>query len=274
MLLSQLSLKDVATITGLSFGFPLARYVLDSLVLKPLSRQLLAPQWAVEKALPGKLEVKLEKLCESLWKLAVYTTFFVWGFSNVGTSWISTGNYPWFAFSMDNYTSSEKSFCLAELSFYIAGLFFLLVWETRRKDFEVMFAHHCVSITLIYLSFEYNFMRTACVVLVLHDLCDVLMEAAKSCKYCKQEAAATALFGLFTLAWAVLRLGLFARVGYASLMDMPNFVPSTSWVYQTCIGMFITLYCMNLYWFTLIMQVVYRQLCTGTVSDIREDDDD
>ena len=32
-----------------------------------------------------------------------------------------------------------------------------------------------------------SFTRVGCMILLLHDVCDVLMEAAKMCKYCGQE---------------------------------------------------------------------------------------
>ena len=40
----------------------------------------------------------------------------------------------------------------------------------------------------------------------LHDINDVLMEAAKSCNYCGYEAAATAIFAAFVASWACLRI--------------------------------------------------------------------
>jgi hypothetical protein len=51
--------------------------------------------------------------------------------------------------------------------------------------------------------------RVGSVVLVLHDVSDVLLESAKLCKYSQMERSAATLFGLFTLSWVLLRLGLF-----------------------------------------------------------------
>ena len=43
-------------------------------------------------------------------------------------------------------------------------------------------------------------------VLICHDLSDVLLEAAKLCKYCGAEAASTAIFVAFMLSWFLARL--------------------------------------------------------------------
>ena len=53
----------------------------------------------------------------------------------------------------------------AELAFYGASMFMLLVWEERRHDFLVMMTHHLVTILLI--SFSYY---SGCAV---HCLCTV-----------------------------------------------------------------------------------------------------
>ena len=44
------------------------------------------------------------------------------------------------------------------------------------------------------------------IVLALHDVSDVFMEAAKLAKYAGQEVGASILFGLFALSWLLLRL--------------------------------------------------------------------
>ena len=43
-------------------------------------------------------------------------------------------------------------------------------------------------------------------VLLIHDVSDILMEAAKMCKYCGAETASTALFVVFMISWFTARL--------------------------------------------------------------------
>lgn len=51
-----------------------------------------------------------------------------------------------------------------------------------------------------------RFFRVGCMVLLIHDVSDVLMEAAKMCKYCGAETASTVLFVVFMISWFTARL--------------------------------------------------------------------
>ena len=44
------------------------------------------------------------------------------------------------------------------------------------------------------------------VIMVLHDVSDILLECAKMFNYCHKDTVADILFGLFMLSWALLRL--------------------------------------------------------------------
>lgn len=46
-----------------------------------------------------------------------------------------------------------KLFYTFQCGFYIYSVAALLVWETRRKDFDVMMTHHIVTIGLIAYSY-------------------------------------------------------------------------------------------------------------------------
>jgi hypothetical protein len=62
--------------------------------------------------------------------------------------------------------------------------------------------------------------------MLLHDACDVVMEAAKICNYCQQEELATAFFAVFVVAWVVLRLAAFPLIVIRStLLEYPRLVP-------------------------------------------------
>jgi hypothetical protein len=65
---------------------------------------------------------------------------------------------------------------------YVAGLFALVVLDTRRKDFLQMSAHHVVTILLLTLSFAASHMRVGAVVIVLHNISDPFLQFAKLCK--------------------------------------------------------------------------------------------
>ena len=51
-----------------------------------------------------------------------------------------------------------------------------------------------------------RFFRVGSMVLLCHDISDIMMEAAKLCKYCGLETASTALFVTFMVTWLLARL--------------------------------------------------------------------
>jgi hypothetical protein len=51
--------------------------------------------------------------------------------------------------------------------------------EVRRKDWAESFAHHCVTLALLYYSWQVNFTRPGMMVMLLHDVSDIFLEAAK-----------------------------------------------------------------------------------------------
>ena len=51
--------------------------------------------------------------------------------------------------------------------------------EVRRKDWAESFAHHLVTLGLQYYSWYANFTRSGMMVMLLHDVSDIFLEAAK-----------------------------------------------------------------------------------------------
>lgn len=111
--------------------------------------------------------------------------------------------------------------------------------------------------------------------MLLHDACDVLMEAAKLAKYSKREDLATGLFASFTVAWLLLRLICYPLLVIRStLFEYPKVIdvtPSTYYMFNALLCMLLVL---HVYWFSLILRIVWLTLTTGNANDVREDDDD
>ena len=63
-----------------------------------------------------------------------------------------------------------------------------------------------------------RFLRVGAVIMALHDVNDVFLEAAKLAGYCEQEAAATALLAGFVASWVATRLTYFPFVVIRSVL--------------------------------------------------------
>ena len=55
--------------------------------------------------------------------------------------------------------------------------------KVRRKDFAESLAHHVVTLALLYYSFYANFVRPGLIIMLLHDVSDIFLEAAKLARY-------------------------------------------------------------------------------------------
>lgn len=81
--------------------------------------------------------------------------------------------------------------------------------DVQRKDFLEMFIHHLTTIFLIIFSYSCNLIRGGSLVLIVHDIADIFMEAAKICKYVKWQRSCDICFGLFFAVWTATRLVIF-----------------------------------------------------------------
>jgi len=67
----------------------------------------------------------------------------------------------------------------------------------------------CCMSTWLPLLLLCSYARAACVVMLLHDINDVLMETAKILNYAAYELGSTIVFVCFMISWAVLRIIIF-----------------------------------------------------------------
>eukprot|EP00878_Enallax_costatus_P020493 GHUV01021669.1.p1 GENE.GHUV01021669.1~~GHUV01021669.1.p1 ORF type:complete len:247 (+),score=26.86 GHUV01021669.1:389-1129(+) len=228
---------------------------------------------------------KLVKWNESCWKMVVYTTFSV-------TAFLVTYREPYFLdpyhywtgatqFPLNYYVPFKTTlFYLIEIGFYIQAIPFLLFEEVRRKDWLESLVHHVVTLGLMYYSWYGNLTRPGVIIMLLHDISDIFLEAAKLARYADRQDLATWLFATFALSWVILRVILFPIMIVIRMLIDPvvyvaipyNINPQPHYaVFGTLL---MLLYFLHLYWTWLIWKVIERQLRVGGVDDVREDDDD
>jgi hypothetical protein len=110
---------------------------------------------------------------------------------------------------------------------------------------------------------------------MLHDVNDVIMEAAKIAKYCGHEALSTALFGAFVVSWAATRLTYFPWVIIRSvIVESPAVLGYRLPGYVAFNTLLCTLLAIHCYWFRLILNVIWRKVKLGDMQDVREDEED
>lgn len=264
-------LVDVIVVLTLAVLWTLGRRLLTDRLFKPLGWRLcLEP-------------CNVAKLPESAWKLLYY-----------GCVWLLTvyvvvlqGKYRffqqpcsvWDGWSQDVAVPTDIWWIYAvQSSYYVHGMYAVLYQDLWRKDSAVMLGHHSLTLMLLGMSYTFRCHNIGVLVLVLHDLSDVLLEFSKLNVYLKVRAGrrhalhdhlATASFACFAITWFVMRLHYYPRkVMYAASTGLfvKQVFPSH---YLFFLALLSVLLLMNLYWFALIVLFTVRVL-TG---DIQELDD-
>lgn len=157
------------------------------------------------------------------------------------------------------------------ISSYIYGTYTLVFVEHRMKDFWQMMMHHIITLCLTVGSYYIEHSpRSGCVIMVIHDLCDPLLELAKCFNYIKWKGSANVTFVAFATAFIAFRCFI-----YPLYVVLPVFTADSVniTVNVHIYGyLLMSILILNLIWATLIVRMMFRQILTGHVGgDIRED---
>ncbi|XP_074056517.1 LOW QUALITY PROTEIN: ceramide synthase 4-like [Macrotis lagotis] len=221
--------------------------------------------------------LKSKKFSEASWKFLFYSTSFFDGlliFYN--ETWFGQPETVWNGYPKQPLQPAIYWWYLLELSFYLS-LLLTLTFDVKRKDFKEQVIHHFVTIALIFFSYSGNFVHIGVLVLLLHDVTDIFMEACKMLIYTQWRQARDIMFMLFALVFFVSRIILFpTKVLYTTYYTFLN-------NYQVFFGYYFAnvllmiLQGLNVFWFFLILRMFYKLLSEGQVkddvrSDIEEED--
>lgn len=156
---------------------------------------------------------------------------------------------------------------------------FLLLWKQ-------MFIHHIITVSLLYLSYIYNFTRIGNVILVLMDVSDIILGTAKMLKYLGfHENICNIAFGLFMFSWIITRHLLYPKVllsvifdSYDQLGRRYDWDPENEWYYSYNTKIFFVillsaLQVLLILWFFMIVKVAVGVLCGKPAEDTRSDDE-
>lgn len=164
---------------------------------------------------------------------------------------------------------------MLETGFYISAVCTQL-FDVKRKDFTEMIIHHIATLTLLVFSWILNFVRIGSLVLVSHDIADVIMEGAKTLRYLGYTNACNVLFITFTFTWLVTRLGFFPFYIIRSTFIETVSLFTDYYAVHIFFNFFLfVLLALHVFWFTLILKVAMKSLQSGGVEkDVRSETDE
>jgi len=185
----------------------------------------------------------------------------------------------WDQWPLQPMSTAFRGYYLLMLAFYIQALVSLIFLDKPRSDYWEYLLHHLVTIFLIGCSYYTRIHRYGLIILSLHDVGDVLINAAKTFKYLGEawDMTTNALFVIFSFVFVFTRLMFLPMTvipsGYWELLQMepmngnvPCFIPMNVAL--------VVLQCLHVFWFVLLVKAIKRQIMVGTVNDQREDDVD
>uniref|UniRef100_A0A8D0GVH9 Ceramide synthase 6 n=1 Tax=Sphenodon punctatus TaxID=8508 RepID=A0A8D0GVH9_SPHPU len=158
--------------------------------------------------------------------------------------------------------STLTKFCEIELSFYWSLMFSQFI-DIKRKDFGIMFTHHIVTVTLLTFSYVTNFTRVGTLTLCLHDVADIVLEAAKMANYCKCQKLSDLLFLMFAMVFIITSLGIYPlwilnTTLFEQYEGLGNF--PAMWIFNILIVILQVLHCL---WSYLIIKAAYKVISKG-----------
>ncbi|KAH8871231.1 Ceramide synthase 3 [Schistosoma japonicum] len=178
------------------------------------------------------------KFVESEWRLCYYTIMFLYGlFALYDKSYFwdvkeTMLNYPYHVL-----TPEIHWYYMVQLGYYTASSIWIF-YEVKRSDFKVLLGHHISTVSLLVFSYLTNFHRIGAIVLLLHDIADCWMEAAKICKYINKNLASEVVI------WTTIKLGPVENGIYPGYVIMNGFL--------------LVLQILHIYWFCLIVKIAVQ----------------
>ncbi|XP_074056503.1 ceramide synthase 4-like [Macrotis lagotis] len=217
-----------------------------------------------------------KKFCESSWRFSFYFFSFFGGL-------LSIYNDTWFWGLKTGFEGYPKQplktyfYCwyLLVISFYIS-LLFTIPFDVKRKDTKEQVLHHFTVIILMFLSYCCNFMYFGGLVLLLHDITDILLEICKMFHYAQWRYTCNIFFVIFTVVFFVNRLILFPN----QLIQMVNYATESFkpfFGFYLVIAFLMVLQCLHVFWSYFILRVIYLFImndmeCNDERSDLEERD--
>ncbi|MFH4975824.1 hypothetical protein AB6A40_002533 [Gnathostoma spinigerum] len=229
---------------------------------------------------------KSKKVLESFYRFSFYTFIFIYGFVTLKDEpWFYDVRLCWIDYPRHPIPNTVWWYYMSEMSFY-CSLVVSSLFDSHRRDFWQMFVHHLVTIGLISISWTINFVRVGTLVLVSHDISDVILEFSKLIRYDKKLAKKyiNALFIVFITSWTLTRIGYFPFfIIRSAIFDAPQLIQpdynllnisQPPYAPRLIIGLLFCLLGLHLFWTAIIFRIVIRTVTEGEAKDVRSDDEE
>ncbi|CAJ0603782.1 unnamed protein product [Cylicocyclus nassatus] len=287
----QLPTNSSDLIYPLYFAVPLLvfRIIYESLIGVPLGFVLgyygnVSLSTAIYDHLTGGFaqQTRVKRILECFWRFSYYTFAFIYGCVILWDKpWLWDVKQCWIGYPYHEVESSVWWYYMIEASFYYS-LLIASVFDVKRTDFWQLIIHHFVTIGLLSSSFLINFVRVGTLVLISHDVADILLEFGKLTRYDRNLKPLTnACFVVFLTGWMVTRLGYYPLVLVRSALFeaapliQPDYnlldLTQVPYAPRIIIILLFILLVLHVFWTVIILKIVIKTVTQGEAGDLRSD---
>ncbi|WKY05336.1 hypothetical protein Q1695_005945 [Nippostrongylus brasiliensis] len=227
-------------------------------------------------------QTRSKRILECFWRFSYYTFAFIYGCVVMWKkSWLWDIKQCWIGYPFHAVDDDVWWYYMVEMSFYYS-LLLASFYDVKRSDFWQLIIHHVVTIGLLSSSFTINFIRVGTLVLLSHDVADILLEFGKLTRYDRNLKSVTnACFVVFLTGWIVTRLGYYPLVLVRSaLFDAAGLIQpdyelldftQVPYAPRIIIIMLFILLLLHIFWTAIIMKIVVKTITEGEAGDVRSD---
>lgn len=231
--------------------------------------------WLREQRRNEAVTTALSKFNESCWRWFIYSSLVITGlYVLTAQPFFYNLELCWFDYPRQELPADLKFYYLAEMGFYIHELV-AVFFHAKKRDFWEMVVHHVATLFLVGFSYVANFMRMGSIMLLLHDLSDPFLEAAKLFNYAKKQTVTDLMFVCFAVVFTVARMYFLPAKVMVSTYNNMHFL-TTPFGFRMAFGFMLLLQVLHVYWNLIICKMVYKFVVAGQVSkdDRSETDSD
>ncbi len=155
---------------------------------------------------------------------------------------------------------------MVSLGYHLHSTIYHSFFVMRRNDYYELVLHHVLTLWLIILSYFEGYIRVGSIIMFMNDIPDIFVYSSKMLSETLFVKASIVSYVGLLLSYLYFRLIVFPMVIiptiYTGIYDNPL---STKVAYM---GMLLVLYLLQLYWFTLILNIGLNVITTGSRKDI------
>ena len=246
-------------------------------VVEPFARLLLQRPNGKSAKIPA-----VQKFAQSAMEAVTYLVFFLLGLWTVPRQQTFWPSIHWWQYEkMGPVPRDVTAFYILYCARYFQGGISVLL-EHKRKDFLEMQIHHWVTVVLVGLSYQYDWLRTGLIVMFLLDPADVPLHIAKLFKYVSDSGAPKSSKRTINQTIADICFAIFAIVFFGTRIVMMPYVMISGHTESldlgvggsVCVGLLWVLYVLQCYWMYLIISATVKMFKNGGIEDVRSDDED